>query len=71
MAKLLGEPEIAAKRDANDRPEILYREYSNDDEQGEPTLIVKRTTPTEHKVPTAQTTIVGDFKKSIKVYCGR
>ena len=34
MAKLLGESEIAAKRDANDRPEILYREYSNDDEQG-------------------------------------
>lgn len=65
MAKLLGESEIAAKRDANDRPEILYREYSNDDEQGEPTLIVKRTTQTEHKVPTAQTTIVGDFKKSI------
>lgn len=65
MAKLLGESEIAEKRDANDRPEILYREYSNDDEQGEPTLIVKRTTPTEHKVPTAQTTIVGDFKKSI------
>lgn len=56
MAKLLGESEIAPKRDVNDRPTVLYKEYSDDSDA--PTLIIKRTVEDKHAVPTASTTKV-------------
>lgn len=59
MAKLLGNSQIAPKRDENDKPEILYKEFAKDDlDQQEPTLIVRRTPVQQHQTPTAKTTQV-------------
>ncbi len=57
MAKLLGESEIAQERSIDDRPSVLYKEYSKDDDET-PVLVVKRETEQKHETPTATTTNV-------------
>ncbi len=63
MAKLLGNSQIAEKRTEDDRPDVLYKEYAkDDDEQAEPTIIVRRA-PQPHQTPTAKTTHVSAVEK--------
>lgn len=65
MAKLLGNSQIAEKRAEDDRPDVLYKEYAkDDDEQTEPTIIVRRA-PQPHQTPTAKTTQVATSKSSV------
>lgn len=64
MAKLLGNSQIAEKRADDDRPDVLYKEYAKDDEeQAQPTLIIRRSPVQHHQTPTAKTTQVAAFEK--------
>lgn len=64
MARMLTESEVAKERDKDDRPDILYK---SDEDSDEPTMIVRKLKPEEHKTPTAATTTINNEKPKEKL----